>query len=169
MFKNYLTTALRNILKNKLFSAINVVGLAVGLAATILLLLFVRDEFSWDQHWTRGDDTYRLEMTWQFASRPPSPNARIVPPLQALMEETFSEVEETSRFMPVNVTTQNNGELFNDNAFIAEPNFVRFFEIDVISGNAGVLETDQSSILISERTATKYFGDGDPIGQTLTM
>lgn len=169
MFNNYLTTAMRNILKNKLFSAINVLGLAVGLAATILLLLFVKDEFSWDQHWSRGEDTYRLEMTWQFASRPPVPNARTVPPLQALMEDTFSEVEETSRFMPAGVTIEKDGDLFTDRAFVVEPNFVRFFEIDVIKGNVESFEAEKSSILISERTALKYFADADPIGKTLTI
>ena len=65
MFKNYLSTAIRNLLNNRLYSAINIFGLAIGLASCILILLFVLDELSYDRFWTNDDNTYRVHIRFE--------------------------------------------------------------------------------------------------------
>ncbi|HVW73064.1 MAG TPA: ABC transporter permease, partial [Rhizomicrobium sp.] len=81
MFRNYLTVALRNIVRHRLYSAINIAGLAVGLACAILILLFVRDELSWDK-WIAGSDRlYRVEVTFHVPGRSDIVTAQTVMPL----------------------------------------------------------------------------------------
>ena len=79
MFENYVRVAFRNLFKNRLYSAINIVGLAVGLAACILISLFVRDELSYDQHWANADSLYRLNTTFIVPGREPFVSRRARP------------------------------------------------------------------------------------------
>src|SRR5687767_12507680 len=99
MFKNYLASALHNLLKNKLFSIINIGGLAIGLAACILIGLYVRDETSYDNHWNNADRIYRLNTSLDPGSgmiRSPSSSGRVLPALQRDFPEA---IESGSRVM----------------------------------------------------------------------
>jgi len=97
MFRNYLTIALRNIVRHKLYSVINITGLAVGLACVILIALFVRDELSYDR-WIPGSDRlYRVEMTFYPPGRPPIPLAQTSMPLPLAMRDNIPEVRAATR------------------------------------------------------------------------
>ena len=169
MFANYLKTALRNLMRQKLFSFINIVGLAIGLAAFILILLFVRDEMSWDLHWDRAEDTYRLETTIQFPVRADRPSPNAVTPMKDLLLDTYSEVEVVTRYLGGAATINNAGELFVESVAFAEPNFAAFFSFSFLQGSKETALLDLNSIVISQRIAEKYFGSGPALGKTLAV
>lgn len=169
MFANYLKTALRNLMRQKLFSFINIAGLAIGLAAFILILLFVRDEMSWDQHWAYGDDIYRVETTIQFPVRADRPTPNTVTPLKDLLLETYSEIETITRFLGGSATIDNAGELFVENVAFAENNIVDFFGFEFLQGSRQTALSDLNSVVLSQRVAEKYFGSGPVLGKVLPI
>src|SRR6267142_337507 len=100
MFRNYLIAALRNLARNKLYAAINIVGLAVGFAAAILIALFVRDEFSYDK-WIPGyQRTYRFSMTLYPPGHDPAPFDYAEAPDAGLLKLDFSQIEAVTRLAP---------------------------------------------------------------------
>lgn len=169
MFQNYLKTALRNLMRNKLFSFINIAGLAVGLAAFILILLFVHDEMSWDKTWDRGADTYRVESTILFPVREDRPTPNAVAPLKAIMLDTYPEIEDITRHIGGGMTFRQGETLAVERSVFAEPNHTAFFGYDFIEGSADGALADQQGIVITERLAKKYFGDAPAMGQTMEM
>lgn len=169
MFQNYFKTALRSLLRNKLFSVINIIGLAIGLAAFILIILFVRDEFSWDSHWHRADDTYRLENTYTRVGQPDRPTPHAVDPLKDIFLETFAEVEDITRYFDAGLTLRHEGELFAQPTMFADANFFDFFKLRFLEGSADTAFDKLSNVVISQRTAEKYFGDGPALGKSLTV
>lgn len=169
MFQNYLKTALRNLMRQKLFSFINIVGLAIGLAAFILIILFVRDELTWDRHWERADDIYRIETTIEFPVRADRPTPNTVSPLKDLLIDTYGEIEDVTRYLGGGATIDRDGDLFRENVAFAEPNFVEFFALNFIQGSQETALLGANSIVLSERMADKFFGDVPALGQTLSV
>ncbi|WP_417451665.1 ABC transporter permease [Kordiimonas sp.] len=169
MFANYLKTALRNLLRNKLFSLINIAGLAIGLAAFILITLFVRDEFSWDSHWDGAGDIYHLENTYTRPEQPDRPSPNAVDPLKDIFLETFREVEDITRYMDAEVTIRKEGELFSQRALFADDNLFAFFGFNFIEGSPEAALSQLSNVVISERTAQKYFADQAALGKPISF
>lgn len=169
MFANYVKTALRNLFRQKLFSFINIVGLAIGLAAFILILLFVRDEMSWDSHWARGEDTYRLETTIQFPVRADRPTPNAVSPMKDLLLDTYGEIDAVTRFLGGGATINNDGELFVENVAFAETNIVEFFGFNFLQGSQSMALVELNSVVLSQRIAEKYFGSGPVLGKVLPI
>ncbi|MDA9554251.1 ABC transporter permease, partial [Emcibacteraceae bacterium] len=98
LLTNYLLSAWRNIFKHSLFSAINVLGLAIGLAACILIALFVRDELSFDKFWTKADTIYRTHITFSVPGRDPMNIAMTPGPVIHAIKKDFPEIEYETRF-----------------------------------------------------------------------
>jgi putative ABC transport system permease protein len=168
MFANYLKIAWRNILNKPLFSVINVVGLAIGLACCIMITLFVRYETSFDKQWYAADRVYRV--TRDFYSN----NLRlaaVAPPIAPLLQQDFPEIEDTVRILrtgPVAVT-RDDQQVRELNMVIADPNLFSFFGIELTAGNPETALADPGTLVISERAAARYFGNEDPIGRQLTI
>lgn len=169
MFKNYLTIAMRNLVRHKLFSFINIVGLAIGLAAFIIILLFVRDEFSWDDHWQGGENIYRVESTILFPVREDRPTPSAVDPLKDIMLDTYREIEDVSRYMSLGVTIRKDGELYRQPIALAESNFTKFFGHKYIAGDPDTALDDLNNIVISEGAAQKYFGTESALDKVLSI
>ncbi|WCL53987.1 ABC transporter permease [Gimibacter soli] len=169
MLQNYIKTALRNLMRNKLFSVINIAGLAIGLAAFILIVLFVRDEFSWDDHWARADDLYRIENTYVLAGHPDRRTPNAVDPLKDLMLDTYPEVEDITRYISADVTIQYHDDLYAQQVVAADENFLSFFQFRFLEGDVATAFDDPRSIVLSHRTAQKYFGDAPALGKVLPI
>ena len=99
MFRNYLVTALRNLVRHKLYSFINIAGLAVGLACAIFIILFVRDELSYDRWIPDSENLYRVELTIHVPGRPPMPWRRAPFPMPRAMQEQIPEVKAMTRLV----------------------------------------------------------------------
>ncbi|MEQ9563818.1 MAG: ABC transporter permease, partial [Woeseiaceae bacterium] len=168
MFSNYVKIAWRNIVGNALFSAINIIGLAIGLACCIIITLFVRYETSYDKHWVNADRTYRV--TRDFFSN----NLRlaaVAPPIAPLLKNDFPEIEDVTRIMAPGGLTLSYGDvrLREENMVIADANIFDFFDLRFVQGDAATALARPTNVVMTERAAERYFGNDDPIGKTLNL
>lgn len=170
MFKNYFTTAIRNLLRQKVYAFINVFGLAIGIAFCILIFLFVHNEWTYDTFHTKSDRIYRLihsktlndgRVFWSTG-----PRAALGP----LLKRTFPEIEGMVRFMGnsrTRVTLEN--QTFIENVTHIDPDGFRMFSFSLKNGTLDKAFSTDQSLVISQKMAQKYFGDKDPIGKTLEI
>ncbi|MFC2133712.1 ABC transporter permease [Bacteroidota bacterium] len=172
MFKSYLKIAYRNILKNKIYSSINILGFATGLAAFILIALFVQYEFSYDKYHANAEQIYRVVRNKPARSGSDVTKTSVTPaPLAPLLINEFPEVLNATRF------TKNNNALIsygNENfrepqIHWAAPETFEIFTFHFIKGDSKTIFNDPYSVVLSESTAKKYFGNADPIGKTITL
>ena len=168
MFSHYLTTAFRALRRDKQFSIINVVGLAVALAAAILILLFIRDELSYDKWGPNSENLYRFEgsISDQDGSREyvgVSPGRMRDP----LAEDFPSDIEAISRLYFEGHLLLRGNDAFVETIGYVDPGFFDIFDIPVISGDRDAVFADNTSLLVTESMAKKYFGDTDPVGQIM--
>jgi putative ABC transport system permease protein len=166
MLKNFFITALRNVIKHQAYSFINFIGLTSGLALALLVLAYVRNETSYDQFHEKAARLYRFGYTvsngMQIASVPPP----IAPPLK----DFYPEVEEVARIYGRNVSISMPGstEAFEEtDVMFADSAITKMFSFEFVKGNSNRALYDKFTVLINEEMATKYFGDKDPIGETL--
>ncbi|MBN2266014.1 MAG: ABC transporter permease, partial [Candidatus Aminicenantes bacterium] len=170
MLKNYLVTTFRNIRKQRAFTIINVFGLALGLAACLLALLYIRDELSYDRYNTKADRIHRLtarlyrggqELVISGAGAPVGP----------YLEEHFPEVEAAVRFRQEGSIRVRTGEnVFREtNVVHSEPSFFEIFTIPLLRGNAETALAAPRTLVLSRTTAARYFGRDDPLGRTVII
>lgn len=170
MFQNYLTTAIRNLIKHKLYAFINVGGLAIGLAACLLILLFVRDELSYDTWLPNAERIATVEITFAPPGREPFSFARTPGPAAAAMAEDFSsDIDQATRVYTNGEAIRAGEQKFNDGIMYVDANFFEIFDLPLISGVRELAVTNNSSILLTEEMAKKYFGDEPALGETLTV
>src|SRR4029078_3728115 len=168
MFRNYLTIALRNIIRHKLYSFINIAGLAVGLACVILIALFIRDEVSYNK-WTHArDKLYRVEVTYHVPNRSDLILAQTSMPLVAAMRDQIPEVRSATRLIQEHMTMGAGDRQFSETVAAVDPNFLQVVQLPLVSGDPRTVLSQRNSIVISQSIARKYFGDTDPIGKVLT-
>ena len=169
MFRNYLTVALRNLIRQKLYSAITIGGLAVGLACVMFIVLFVRDELSYDKWLSGTENLYQLEVTFLAPGRPPEGFATVPYLLPQVMREQMPEVSAFTRFSQQSTTINVDGRQFFETILVAEPNFFRVVRLPFASGDPGQALSQPESVVLSESTARKYFGDANPVGRILSV
>lgn len=168
MYKNYLITAYRNFLRHKLYSLINVGGLAIGLAACILIFLFVKDELSYDDWWTDTDRLYKIETSHKQAEGNFSFHALSPGRLRDPLAENYqSEIEAIARIYQWSHVLRNDNDVFREDIWFADNQFFDIFDIEMISGNRDAVFQDNASIILNQSMARKYFGDQDPVGQII--
>jgi putative ABC transport system permease protein len=170
MFKNYITIAVRNAIHNKLYSAINILGLAIGLAACILILLFVRDELSYDQHWQNADRLYRLHVTAAIPGREPFVGSTTPGIAKVSFEKYFSqEIELVTRFRGVDALIKKEDGVYAERVHFTDPETVEMFDLSIIQGNYRQALNDNTSLAISQSFATRHFGGNNAIGELISI
>ena len=170
MLRNYFKTALRNLWKSKGFSAINIVGLAIGLATCLLILIFVMDELSYDRYNTKADRIYRLDGDIKFGGNHFILAVAPAPAGPALRRD-YPEVEKEVRFR------QNGGRLVKkgdqniqeDAVIYADSTLFEVFTLPMIAGDPHTALLNGRSVVITERMAKKYFNAVDVVGRTLMI
>jgi putative ABC transport system permease protein len=172
MFRNYLVTALRNIARHKLYSVINIAGLAVGLCCVILIVLFVRDELSYDKWIPGSENLWRVEVTYHVPGRSdPIYTADAPFPIPAAMRDQIPEVTGATRLVRENLTLTSPDESdrqFSENVGVVDANFLQMVRLPLVKGDPRTVLSRPENLVISQTAARKYFGDADPIGKTLT-
>lgn len=169
MLKNYLKIALRNFRRQKLFSLINIFGLALGMACTILILLWVQDELSFDKFNKNADSIYRVVENQQYAGGEIFPVAVTPGPLANSLMDTYPEIINSTRFTFGQRTLRYNDKTFNENVAFADPSFLEIFSYQLAIGIRRNVLNEINSILLTEKGAEKYFGDANPIGKTIII
>jgi len=172
MLKNYIKIALRNLLKNKTYSLINISGLAIGIACFMLIYLFVKDELSYDKFHSKGERIYRLtgkiELEGQggeFSSSNPFPI------MKAMLNDYPEYIEEGVRlfnFQQPTLTLEYGDNKFNErHVYFADSTIFKIFDFPLKSGDKNKVLANPNSIVLTQKLARKYFGDEDPVGKTL--
>lgn len=168
MIKNYFKTALRIMLRQKAYSAINVTGLSIGIAATLIIIIYIVDELSYDKMHKDAERIYRVA----FAGRLQGNSAEVAnspAPAAEAMQKEIPEVAEVVRFghwetMPMGVGEKNFTE---KHVLVADSNFFKFFSFEVVKGNPETFLKGPNKLVITETVAKRYFGNEDPIGKLM--
>ncbi len=168
MFRNYLIIAIRNIARHKLYSFINIAGLALGLACAIFIILFVRDELSYDQWVPSSENLYRLELTILPPGRPPLPFAVIPYPMPPALMNAMPEISSTTRLQQEGMTLTIGDRQFVEQVDVVDPQFFGVIKLPLVSGDPANVFRQPESVVISQSYARKYFGDANPVGETIT-
>jgi ABC-type antimicrobial peptide transport system permease subunit len=166
MLKNYLKTALRNLRNNKTYSVINITGLAVSLAVSILLLLWVNDELSYDRFNVNAANIYKLVPKFDEQSIWNNTPA----PIAVYAKKEVPEVEDACRIREngaVSIFEYKGKKITEGHNCLADASFFSIFTYPLIKGNPEQPFTDAHSIVLSETTAKIFFGDEDPINKVL--
>jgi ABC-type antimicrobial peptide transport system permease subunit len=171
MFGNYLKVALRNILRHKAFSVINLFGLAVGMAVCILILLWVWDETSYDRFHENIDELYRVVEHQNYTSGSMFPVAVTPDLIGPALKDDYPEVLEFARLLVFNnvLVEYQDKALFEDDVCLADPSLLNIFDFPLLKGNKETVLPGTESVVISERMAKKYFRNEDPIGKTISF
>jgi len=165
MIRNYLTIALRNIIRHKLFSFINIAGLAIGLACVIFVLLFIRDELSYDRWIPDTRNLYRIELSVYVPGSNPLDMAVVPFPMPAAMRDEIPDVTGITRINPETMTLMVGDRQFFSHVTVVDPGFFQFVKLPLIQGDASRVFKDPQSLVLSESAARKYFGTTDVIGK----
>jgi len=168
MIKNYLKVAWRNLVKNKVFSLINILGLTIGITVCMMIFLFIMNEFSFDKFHKQKDNIYRVMRGFDptknkvaYVSGPYAP---------ALLNDFPDEVKKAVRVMPSNGLVTFGDISFNEKKlYIADPDFFTMFSFPLLKGDPATALKDPTSIVLTETTAKRYFGKADPMGKTITV
>jgi putative ABC transport system permease protein len=169
MFRNYLVTALRNIIRHKLYSFINIAGLTLGLTCAIFIILFVRDQLSYDR-WIPGtENLYRVENTLNLPGKPPEQNAKIPFPATQAMLDQIPEVQGQTRLALRSKTILVGDRQFPERIAVVDPNFLQEIRLPLATGDPASVFAKPESVVLSQATARKYFGEDAPIGKTVIV
>ncbi len=176
MFRNYFKIAVRNLLKYRAFSLINILGLAIGMACCVLILLFVRDELDYDRFHEGADRLFRVSMKITFPDQPIKYSALTPTPVVPAFEEEIPEVEEGTRLLayfeaalPGRAAVSYGDREFFDRFFWTDSNFFKVFSFRLLKGNPETVFDDPQTVVITEEIAYKYFGDEEPMGKVLKI
>jgi putative ABC transport system permease protein len=168
MWRHYLSTAARGIVHHRLYSIINIAGLAVGLTCIIFVVLFVRDELSYDK-WIPGTrNLYRVELTVYIPGRPPLAMADLPYAMVAAMRDQIPGVTGMTRLYLRSMTLTSGDRQFNQDVDVVDPGFFNIIQLPLVRGDPGSVFRQPESVVLSQSAAHAYFGDADPIGRILT-
>ncbi|MFT3978910.1 MAG: ABC transporter permease [Ferruginibacter sp.] len=169
MFTNYLKIALRNIRKNKLYSAVNIIGLTTALAGCILIGLFIWNELTYDNFQQHKDRIARVVMKYREAGKEGSiavTGTRVGPQYK----RSFPQVESYVRVMKYPLSLTNGQQSFEEkNLLYADEDFFKLFSFPFLEGNPATALNAPQKIVLTKKAAEKYFGKADPLGKTLRI
>ncbi|UCC80451.1 MAG: ABC transporter permease [Candidatus Zixiibacteriota bacterium] len=169
MFKNYLKVSVRNLLRNKGYSLINIVGLAVGMACCALIMLWILDELSYDRYHQNADNIYRV--TYEINRPNYNPHfARCPYGYVNSLPEEYPEILDLIRFHhDVQIVIKKDDIKFNETRFYnVDPNVFEVFSYELLEGDTRTALSEPGSIVLTRDAARRYFGDTDPMGKTIT-
>ncbi|HZI53320.1 MAG TPA: ABC transporter permease, partial [Chitinophagaceae bacterium] len=169
MFKNYFKTAWRNIWKNKTFSAINIFGLSVGVAAFLLIVNYLRFEYSYDDAHLKKDRIFRVPMVVAEKDGKEQTFAFTYPAVAPALKKDFPEIEEVARFRRQGgIVEQGDLKIIEPGTlYYADSSLFNIFSFRFNKGDAASAFKELNDAVITAATAKKYFGDTDPIGKAL--
>lgn len=170
MLGNYFKIAWRNLLKNKAFSSINIMGLSIGISICFIIMLFVQDELSYDRFNTKADQIYRIVFKASINGGKIY-EANVMPPVAAALKAEYPEVGEVTR-LNVNGRTKvtYKDKSFKENGLVlVDSNFFSVFTLPFIKGDPKTALMETKTIVLTKETAKKYFDGEEPIGKLLEI
>ncbi|MDO6434857.1 ABC transporter permease [Flavitalea sp. BT771] len=168
MFKNYFKIALRSLRRNKAFTAINIAGLALGIASCLLIVLYVQHQLSYDRYNKKADRIVRVVLKGKMQVGELK-ESHVMPPVAAAFKKDFPEIEEATRIRAYGTPriTYKDKTFKEDEIAFVDSNFFRVFTVPLIKGDPNTALANPNTLVISKAVAKRYFGDEDPIGKVL--
>jgi putative ABC transport system permease protein len=168
MFKNYIKTAFRSLYKNKGFTAINILGLALGLATCLLIVLYVVDELSYDRYNTKADRIYRVNEDLKLGENSVQ-YAVCMPPLAKTLIAEYPYVEDVVRLKNAGSfhVKKHNSSILENKMVYADPSLFNVFTLPMINGDSKTALAEPNSVVITETIAKKYFNSTNVVGKTM--
>ena len=170
MIRNYLKVAVRNLLKHRAYSLINILGLSFGLACCLLIFVYVMDELSYDKFHEKAERIHRLQyniVNFNIVQTPP--------PMAAAMKEYFSEIEHIGRMFARTASVEiaegsaTPSRFSEERLFFVDSSIFDIFSFEIVQGQREKLLHEPNTVVINEEVAERYFGASDPIGKTIRL
>lgn len=170
MFKNYIITGIRHILKHKFYALINIFGLTIAITSALFIVLYIIDELSYEDFHKEADTIYRIGLKAQLGDQKFSVFSS-PPPLALAMAEEIPEVEASCRLWAWDdvIIRYEDNSFTEDKFYLVDSNFFEIFTFDLVKGDKKTVFQDPESIVLTETLAKKYFGDEDPLGKILVV
>ncbi|HEY1216096.1 MAG TPA: ABC transporter permease, partial [Bryobacteraceae bacterium] len=170
MLTNFFTVAFRNLFKHKIFSFINIFGLAIGMAASLLIFQYVRFELSYDEFEANSPDIYRIQLDRYNEGKLSTPWAAGTAGIGPVVKDALPEITNLTRLSSEQaVMSYGDKEFREEKMFYANEGFLPMFGYPVLNGSATNALKNADEVVLTASTARKYFGDENPIGKTLRM
>ncbi len=170
MLKNYLTIALRNLVRYKTYTAINALGLAMGIAFCLLTFLYVRHEWTYDQFHEKSDRIFRLGMSGgMFGGRDNARGVRLSDQIGPLMRENIPQFAHVVRIHERTVKVSLDNNAFEVKSLFTDEDFFQLFTFPLIHGDPKTALASPNSIVLTQSAAKKYFGQNDIVGQEISI
>jgi putative ABC transport system permease protein len=175
MIKDYFKLALRQLLKSKTFTIINVLGLSIGMASALLIYEYTYYEKSFDRFHGKLENIYRVTTVWNKDVTPEEKRATTVPWSGPGPKEAFSEIEDYTRFAPFNTFTGDtwvryqNKTFAEEKMYFADPGFLNIFSFPWIAGDKNTALSDRFNIVLTESAVERYFKNENPLGKIVTI
>ena len=168
MFRNYLLVAFRNLFRNRISSLVNIIGLAIGMAAFVLIIQYARFELSYDNFHEKQDVIFRVQQDRFNQGEITTRWAAGCSAVGQALYENFDEVVNFTRFQKMNgVMTRGEKKFREEEIYLADTSFFDIFSFKVLEGDGHKSLENPLTMMLSESTARKYFGDEDPVGQSM--
>jgi len=169
MFRNYFKTAWRNLIRNRIFSCIKILGLSIGLTVCMLIFLYSKDEISYDRFHENKAQLFRIMQTLQAGDMPPQTIGITTP----VMGEAFAkDIPEVQQFVRINsgaVTVKKKNDAMTESSLFVDSNFFSVFTFPLAAGYKKNALNSPNTVVLSKDMAKKYFGNEEPIGETLQI
>jgi len=169
MFRNYIKISARNLLKQKVYSFINIFGLAIAIAICILIFLFVRDEVTHDSFHQNADRLYRVNMLRKQDDGSMSTDSMTPPPLGPAFKDEFPEIVHMTRFKKRRDIVIYQGQSSRESITLADPDFFKMFSFRLRKGDPQIVLEDRNSVVLRNEIAKRFFGDEGPMGKVLSI
>jgi len=169
MFKNYLKIAFRALTRSKVHSAINIIGLSLGIAVCILIVLFVKDEWTFDQFHSKAERIYRVYAREDWGENQQFFSTTTPFPMGPTLKENFPEVEYQARLNTLSAQVKIGDDIYNETLSVIGQDFFRVFDFNLIKGDKESVLSKQDNVIISDFLSKRYFGNADPIGKTISI
>lgn len=169
MLKNYFKVAFRSLGRNKLLSFVNIAGLAVGLACVLLIILFVKDEWSFDRFHANGNNIYRLVQTTTDSAGKEWRSGSTGLPHGPAFAAGIPEIENFCRIKGWGMTVKKRNEGMESQVLFADTSIFSIFSFDILKGNPAKMLNGRNSVVLTETAVEKFFGKEDPVGKTVEI
>ncbi|KAA0989592.1 ABC transporter permease [Dyadobacter aurulentus] len=168
MLSNYLKITFRNLLRAKGYALINITGLAVGMAASVLIFLWIKSELQFDRVYRKADRLYQVYNRDVFNDEPTvwgSTPAPLAPALKA----SYADIEQATRYVPLTLLLSAQNKSVNMQGAFADPGFLQMFDLPVLAGNANSALSAPDGIIITKKLAENFFGTVDAVGKPIQV
>ena len=169
MWRNYVTVGIRALIRSRTYAAINIFGLAAGLAACLLLLVYVRYETHYDDWLQDSDRLYQVQATWHETGQPVAANQTSPFPVHETIAGGFHEIEAVSIAYPVRAVVRRDTEPLYVESLSVDPVFLDMFRFDFIHGSPRTALPNVNAMVVTESEAIRLFGTVDAMGRTITV